>query len=145
MSDKDSNAPSWLTADPAVDVVKTEIPVTEKPAKAGMFKMFSKEAATEKVQKAATQAAVTQIQTSAANVTSTPDDGFTPAWAVQKAYTPPDNIAAVNSDIENNRNAGSEPTPLEIEPETLKRIKFYHIIVRVLYMISGISRFLYRL
>eukprot|EP00596_Hydrurales_sp_CCMP1899_P009487 CAMPEP_0119044896 /NCGR_PEP_ID=MMETSP1177-20130426/35570_1 /TAXON_ID=2985 /ORGANISM="Ochromonas sp, Strain CCMP1899" /LENGTH=152 /DNA_ID=CAMNT_0007015781 /DNA_START=167 /DNA_END=624 /DNA_ORIENTATION=+ len=138
MNEDDENAPSWLSADPAVDSPKTEKAKpnnTEKPAKGGMFKMFSKEAVTEK----ATDAAVAHVTTKALNIASSPDDGFTPAWATQKAYTPPKPDGNGNTqDVESKGTTESVPNPIEIEPETLKRIKFYHIVVRILYMIAAI-------
>lgn len=150
MSDEDLNAPSWLSADPAVDkpAAKAAKPnAAEKPAKGGMFKMFSKEAVTEKAGKEVAKATVAHVTTTAANnIASAPDDGFTPAWATQKAYTAPenDNTAVGNTDIESNSKKESGPKPLDIDPETLKKIKFYHIVVRILYMIAGIFRYFFQ-
>lgn len=131
----DPNAPSWLTADnaPSAPAVAAPGPDAEKPAKASVFKMFSKEAATAQVQKSA----VGHVTTQAQNITTAPDDGFTPAWATASAYTPP-------HDIENGSNAaqpapsGPGPVPLDIDPALLKRMQFYHTILRSAYMSAAI-------
>ena len=133
----DPNAPSWLTAvvpPPPLAQAATSA-ATEKPAKSGgVFNMFSKEAATAHVQKAAVNHATNQAQ----NLTNAPDDGFTPAWATAKAYTPPRDVengggAAVAASSE-----ASGPAPLDLDPELMKRMRFYHTILRVAYMVAAI-------
>ena len=134
----DPNAPSWLTADAnsaPSSVAAASVDKTSKPA--GVFKMFRKEAATAHVQKAAIDHVTSTAQQS---ISSAPDDGFTPAWATSKTYTPPHDIESgggggTASAI---RPVGSSPKPLDIDPATLARMQFYHRILRVLYMLAAV-------
>lgn len=100
--------------------------------------MFSKEAATAHVEKAATDHVVSKTK----NIANYPDDGFTPAWATASTYTPPTDVEKGGGqkpvDPSPSASAASGPVELDIDPETLKSIKFYHIILRILYMISSI-------
>ena len=129
----DQNAPSWLTQDDASNVSSASAEKAPKPA--GVFKMFSKEAATAHVQKAAINHATTTAQQS---ISSAPDDGFTPAWATAKAYTTP-------HDVENPAitpaaaapPAGNKPAYLDLDPELEKRMLFYHRVLRILYQIAS--------
>lgn len=133
----DPNAPSWLTTPEAAPTARPTTPVEKTAKSGGVFRMFTKEAATAHAQKAVVEHATQQT-----NILSAPDDGFTPAWATAKAYTPP-------HDIENAGSSGgirkddAAPTaqdvskPLEIDPETLKRMQFYHRILRILYMVAS--------
>ena len=134
----DSNAPSWLVQDNATSAPSTTSNSTaDKPKKSGgVFKMFSKEAATAHVEKAATDHVVSKAK----NITNYHDDGFTPAWATSSNYTPPTDVesGAGQKPVESSASAApSGPVELNIDPETLKRIKFYHIILRILYMLSS--------
>ena len=134
----DPNAPSWLTADSGPAPSTTASASAEKaPKPAGVFKMFSKEAATAHVQKAAVDHVTSAPQS---NSSSAPDDGFTPAWATAKAYTPPHDIenGGGGSTASAIRPVGSAPKPLDIDPETLSRMQFYHRILRVLYMLAAV-------
>lgn len=133
----DPNAPSWLTAPEPAAASLSPTPA-EKPAKTGgVFKMFSKEAAT-----AHTQKAVIEHATKQTNILSAPDDGFTPSWAQAKAYDAPHDIENAGSSGGTRRDdtapVGQDVSkPLDIDPETLKRIQFYHRILRLLYMIAS--------
>ena len=129
----DQNAPSWLTPDdPAPATTSAATPA--QPAKSGgVFKMFSKENATAHVQKAA----VTQATTQAQNIASAPDDGLTPAWATSKAYTPPNDIENGVSGAAAAPATVAVPEPLDIDPAILKKMRFYHWILRILYMIAS--------
>lgn len=135
----DPNAPSWLTAadPPAASVSSTTTTATEKPAKSGgVFNMFSKEAATAHVQKAAVNHASNHVQ----NIVNAPDDGFTPAWATGKAYKPPDDIEN-NGGVAASASPSSEtsgPVPLDLDPALMKRMQFYHRILRISYMVAAI-------
>lgn len=138
----DPNAPSWLVQENATSAPTTTSNSTADKTKksGGVFKMFSKEAATAHVEKAATDHAISKAK----NITNYPDDGFTPAWATSSNYTPP-------SDVENPSDkspvagavspsasvTASAPVDLDIDPQTLKSIKFYHWIIRILYMLSS--------
>lgn len=133
----DPNAPSWLTAPDTTAAAQSPTPA-EKPAKTGgVFKMFSKEAATAHAQKAVVEHATKQT-----NILSAPDDGFTPSWAQPKAYDAPNDIENAGSSGGTRgdnaaRTAQDVSKPLDIDPETLKRIQFYHRILRLLYMIAS--------
>ena len=135
----DPNAPSWLTAadPPAPSVLSAATAVTEKPTKSGgVFNMFSKEAATAHVQKAAVNHATNHVQ----NIVNAPDDGFTPAWATGKAYKPPDDIEN-NGGVAASTSPSSEtsgPVPLDLDPALMKRMQFYHRILRFSYMVAAI-------
>jgi hypothetical protein len=135
----DPNAPSWLVQDNATSAPSTTSNSTaDKPKKSGgVFKMFSKEAAAAHVEKAATDHAVSKAK----NITNYPDDGFTPAWATASTYTPPSDIESGGAkkavDPSASASAAKEPEKLDIDPETLKSIKFYHIILRIMYMLSS--------
>ena len=129
----DPNAPSWLTAEPAAPT--TAAISNDKPTKSGgVFKMFSKENATAHVQKAA----VTQATTQAQNIASAPDDGFTPAWATSKAYTPPNDIENGVSGAAAAPAAEAVPEQLDVDPVMLKRMQYYHRILRILYMSAAV-------
>ena len=129
----DPNAPSWLTAEPAAP---TTAPISnDKPPKSGgVFKMFSKENATAHVQKAAIGHVTTQVQ----NIVSAPDDGFTPAWATSKAYTPPSDIENGVTGTATASAAEAAPVPIDIDPVLLKKMQFYHRILRILYMSAAV-------
>jgi hypothetical protein len=129
----DPNAPSWLTAPDAPAVAQSPKPA-EKPAKTGgIFRMFSKEAATAHAQKA-----VVEHATKHTNIPSAPDDGFTPSWALPKAYDAPNDIENAGSSGGNAASTTQDVSkPLDIDPETLKRIRFYHRILRLLYMVAS--------
>ena len=136
----DPNAPSWLTADPVPASSTSVAASAEKaPKPAGVFKMFSKEAATAHVQKAAVDHVTSTAQSS---MSSAPDDGFTPAWATAKAYTPPHDVESGGgggvSTAAVIRPGGNPHKPLDIDPETLKKMVFYHRILRVLYMLAAL-------
>lgn len=133
----DPNAPSWLTADepPAPPApATTNSSSAEKPKSGGVFKMFSKEAATAHVQKSAINAATSHAQ----NIVNAPDDGFTPAWATASAYTPPNDLENGAAAPATATAASSAPPPLDLSPELIKRMQFYHTILRILYMVAAI-------
>ena len=130
----DQNAPSWLTPDdPAPATTSAATPA--QPAKSGgVFKMFSKENATAHVQKAAVSHVTTHVQ----NIVSAPDDGFTPAWATSKAYTPPIDIENGVTGTAATPAAEAAHVPIEIDPVLLKKMQFYHRILRILYMSAAV-------
>ena len=130
----DQNAPSWLTPDDPAPATTSAATPTQPAKSGGVFKMFSKENATAHVQKAA----VSHVTTQGQNIASAPDDGFTPAWATSKAYTPPSDIENGVTGTAATPAAEAESKPLDIDPATLKKIRFYHIILRIFYMIASI-------
>ena len=102
--------------------------------------MFSKEAATAHVQKAAINHATANVQQS---IATAPDDGFTPAWATSKAYTPPHDVEnpaitpAASATAPGAPKSSDRPPYLELDPELEKRMLFYHRVLRVLYMLAS--------
>ena len=65
-----------------------------------------------------------------------PDDGFTPAWAVAKAYTSPKDVE--NGDIPVTTEEKG-PIPLDLDPALVKRMRFYHWILRFAYMSASLT------
>ena len=129
----DQNAPSWLTQD---DVPNGSSASAEKaPKPAGVFKMFSKEAATAHVQKAAVDHVTSNAQQ---GIASAPDDGFTPAWATAKAYTPPHDVEnpAITPAVPVT-SSKKGPAPLELDPALEKRMLFYHRVLRIMYQLAA--------
>jgi hypothetical protein len=129
----DQNAPSWLTQD---DVPNGSSASAEKaPKPAGVFKMFSKEAATAHVQKAAVDHVTSNAQQ---GIASAPDDGFTPAWATAKAYTPPNDVEnpAITPAVPVSSSKNG-PAPLELDPALEKRMLFYHRVLRIMYQLAA--------
>ena len=129
----DQNAPSWLTQD---DVPNGSSASAEKaPKPAGVFKMFSKEAATAHVQKAAVDHVTSNAQQ---GIASAPDDGFTPAWATAKAYTPPHDVEnpAITPAVPVS-SSKKGPAPLELDPALEKKMLFYHRLLRVMYQLAS--------
>jgi hypothetical protein len=133
-----SDAPSWLTEDKEEKEEKTEPvkgpskvsnnPVAESPKKGGITKIFN-------INSVAREAATAQVHQQ--NVANVSDDGFTPAWATGKDYTPPQ--PSVTKDVESGDTLKpSGPVPLDLDPALLKRMQFYHAILRVLYMGAAI-------
>ena len=134
----DQNAPSWLTQDDTTNASSASADKSPKPA--GVFKMFSKEAANAHVQKAAIDHATTTVQHS---IATAPDDGFTPAWATSKAYTPPHDVENPAITPVASATASGDPKPserppyLELDPELEKRMLFYHRVLRILYQLAS--------
>ena len=134
----DQNAPSWLTQDDTTSASSASSEKSPKPA--GVFKMFSKEAATAHVQKAAINHATKNVQQS---IATAPDDGFTPAWATSKAYTPPHDVEnpaitpAASATPSGAPKSSDRPPYLELDPEEEKRMLFYHRVLRILYQLAS--------
>ena len=127
----DSNAPSWLTA-PAITAPSASSLAEEKPAKSGgVFSLFAKGTPTAHVQAATTHQPSSPIK----NIASAPDDGFTPAWAMAKALTSPQDIEN-RGDPVTSENKG--PVPLHLDPVLLSRMQFYHWVLRIAYMNAAI-------
>ena len=97
--------------------------------------MFSKEAATAHVQKVAVDHVTSSAQSS---IASAPDDGFTPAWATAKAYTPPHDVEnpAITPAVPVSPSKKG-PAPLDLDPALEKRMLFYHRLLRVLYQLAS--------
>ena len=131
----DPNAPSWLTAESSAAPSDASTTAEKASKPAGVFKMFSKEAATAHVQKAAISHATTTVQQ---GVSSAPDDGFTPAWATAKAYTPPHDVEnpAITPAASVSTKSNKSP-PLVLDPALEKRMLFYHRVLRILYQIAS--------
>lgn len=104
----------------------------EKAAKSGgVFSIFAKETSTAKVPKTTTHEASSPSK----NVMNAPDDGFTPAWAVAKAFTSPKDVESGNTPVTAEEKG---PIPLDLDPALLKRMRFYHWILRSAYMTASI-------